>query len=259
MQTIEREHCLKYPVISCGLEDCVSRVCQSFVKQRGPVTLVCLNPHSVGVAGRDENFASALQAADLIVPDGAGILLASKILGGRINERITGTDIFLSVSETLNRNGGAKYFFLGSTEQTLGIINEKITVDFPNIQLVGTYSPPFKEIFSEEDNRAMIETVNAAQPDVLWVGMTAPKQEKWIHANKHKLNVKFIAAIGAVFDFYAGNIKRSHPWFQAHGLEWLPRLIREPRRLWRRTFISAPIFLYMVIKHKLTNPRLPKN
>ena len=253
MQAIEKERCLEYPVISCGLEDCVSHVCQSVDNQDGPVTLVCLNPHSVGVARHDEYFAEALQAADMIVPDGAGILLASKILGGNINERITGTDIFLSVSETLNRNGGVKYFFLGSTKQTLGIINEKIAKDFPRIQLVGTYSPPFKEVFSEEDNRVMIDTVNATGPDVLWVGMTAPKQEKWIYANKDKLNVKFIAAIGAVFDFYAGNVKRSHPWFQTHGLEWLPRLIREPRRLWRRTFISAPLFLYMVLKHKLNN------
>jgi len=97
----------------------------------------------------------------------------------------------------------------------------------------------------------MIEAVNRAGPDVLWVGMTAPKQEKWIHQNKDKLNVKFIGAVGAVFDFYAGNVKRSHPWFQEHGLEWLPRLLQEPRRLWRRTFVSAPLFLCMVLLQRM--------
>ena len=105
--------------------------------------------------------------------------------------------------------------------------------DFPNIK-VTTHSPPFKPEFSEEDNRQMIEAINQASPDVLWVGMTAPKQEKWIYQNKDKLNVKFIGAIGAVFDFYAGTVKRSSPWFQKHGLEWLPRLLQEPRLLWYR-------------------------
>ena len=93
----------------------------------------------------------------------------------------------------------------------------------------------------------MIEAVTRVAPDVLWVGMTAPKQEKWIYNNKEKLNVKFIAAVGAVFDFYTGNVKRSHPWFQRLGLEWLPRLLRQPGRLWNRTLISAPGFLYRIM------------
>ena len=113
------------------------------------------------------------------------------------------------------------------------------------------YSPPFKEVFSEEENRAMIEAVNRAGPDVLWVGMTAPKQEKWIYQNKDRLNVKFIGAIGAVFDFYAGTVKRPHPWFLDHGLEWLPRLLGEPRRLWKRMFVSAPLFMARVFAERI--------
>jgi N-acetylglucosaminyldiphosphoundecaprenol N-acetyl-beta-D-mannosaminyltransferase len=106
-------------------------------------------------------------------------------------------------------------------------------------------------LFPPGETRAMIEAVNRAGPDVLWVGMTAPKQEKWIYQNKDKLNVKFIGAVGAVFDFYAGNVKRSHSWFLKHGLEWLPRLLQEPRRLWRRSFISAPVFFWHVFKQRL--------
>ena len=97
----------------------------------------------------------------------------------------------------------------------------------------------------------MIGAVNRAGPDVLWVGMTAPKQEKWIYENRDKLHVKLIAAVGAVFDFYTGNVKRSHPWFLEHGLEWLPRLLQEPRRLWRRTFISAPVFFWLVFMQRI--------
>jgi N-acetylglucosaminyldiphosphoundecaprenol N-acetyl-beta-D-mannosaminyltransferase len=111
------------------------------------------------------------------------------------------------------------------------------------------------EVFSQEEHGTMREAGNQAAPDVLWVGMTAPKQEKWIHQNKDKLNVKFIAAVGAVFDFYAGNVKRSHPWFLEHGLEWLPRLFQEPRRLWQRTVISAPIILWRVARQALSAPK----
>jgi len=97
----------------------------------------------------------------------------------------------------------------------------------------------------------MIDAINATQADVLWVGMTAPKQEKWIYVNRERLEVRFAAAIGAVFDFYTGRVKRSHPVFQWLGLEWLPRLVQQPRRLWRRMFISAPIFLWDAVKsHK---------
>lgn len=99
----------------------------------------------------------------------------------------------------------------------------------------------------------MRRVINLAKPDVLWVGMTAPKQEKWIYANLPHLNVKFAAAIGAVFDFYTGRVKRSSPIFQKLGLEWLPRLVSQPRRLWRRMIISAPIFIWHIIKYKLLN------
>jgi N-acetylglucosaminyldiphosphoundecaprenol N-acetyl-beta-D-mannosaminyltransferase len=98
---------------------------------------------------------------------------------------------------------------------------------------------------------AMIAAINQASPDILWVGMTAPKQEKWIHQNLHRLDVRFAAAIGAVFDFYTGRVIRSHPVFQRLGLEWLPRLIQEPGRLWRRMFISAPVFMWHVVRARL--------
>ena len=152
----------------------------------------------------------------------------------------------------MNRRGQGSCFFLGATEETLAAIRARMAVDFPNVQVAGTYSPPFKNEFTEEDNRQMIEAVNAAGPDVLWVGLTAPKQEKWIYQNKEKLNVKFIGAVGGVFDFYSGNIRRNeYPWFLEHGLEWLPRLIQEPRRLWKRTFISAPVFFWHVFLQRL--------
>jgi len=195
---------------------------------------------------------AALRAADLLIPDGIGIVLASWILGGCIRRRITGSDVFWGLSRRLNEKGGAAYFFLGATDETLAAIKNRMAREFPAIRFAGGYSPPFKENFDEKEILAMVNAVNRASPDVLWVGMTAPKQEKWIYQNKDKLNVKFIATVGAVFDFYAGNVKRDNDsWFVNHGLEWLERLVQEPRRLWQRTFVSAPIFFWLIFWQRL--------
>jgi N-acetylglucosaminyldiphosphoundecaprenol N-acetyl-beta-D-mannosaminyltransferase len=127
---------------------------------------------------------------------------------------------------------------------------KQVKQNFPNVNVCGTYSPPFKAEFSEVDNQAMADAINAANTDVLWVGMTAPKQEKWIYQNKDKLNVNFIGAIGAVFDFYSGSKQRAPEWVCMLGLEWLPRFLREPRRLWRRNLVSSPLFLMAVFRQK---------
>lgn len=210
----------------------------------------CNNPHSLVVAKSDPLFFEALSNADLLIPDGVGAVIGSKILGTPLKERVTGHDIFTGVSERSNNEGGVKFFFLGSTNEVLDKIVNKLKIQYPNIEVSGVYSPPYKPVFSDEDNSKMIELINEAKPDVLWVGMTAPKQEKWIYEHKDKLDVKFMGAIGAVFDFYAGTIKRSPDWACKMGLEWLPRLLREPRRLFRRNFISSPLFLLMIIKAK---------
>ena len=211
----------------------------------------CINPHSTVVSTSDLEFTESLMSSDILVPDGAGIGLASNILGKNIKERVTGSDLFFGISECANKKGGIKYFFLGSTQTVLDKISAKLAKDYPGIEVCGIYSPPYKPKFSDEDNAVMIEMINQTKPDVLWVGMTAPKQEKWIHENRHKLQVPLSGAIGAVFDFYAGTVPRSPEWACRMGLEWLPRLIREPRRLFKRNFISSPLFLFMVFKEKL--------
>lgn len=246
------EYVLGYPLTTSSGDECVREIALWIKTGQHRKYFVCANPHSLEVARQDILFHDAVKAADLVVPDGIGIVIASKILGGRIRERVTGMDIFLGLSNALNRETGRySYFFLGATKGSLRKIRDKMRQDFPNIEVIGTYSPPFKAEFSEEDNRKMIEAVDAACPDVLWVAMTAPKQEKWIYQNRALLNARFIGPVGAVFDFYAGNVKRPHPFFQRLGLEWLPRLIREPVRLWRRNLVSNPSFLFRVISERI--------
>lgn len=252
---LNTENILGYPVTAISLDACLDWLVHEIGTALKPIYLACLNPHSIQIAHKDPASEKAIKSATIIIPDGMGIVIASSILGGVIRERITGSDIFRELSHRLNEKSGYSYYFLGSTDKNLSAIEVKLDKEFPCIRFAGAYSPSFKDVFSDEENRIIIEAVNKAAPDVLWVGMTAPKQEKWIYENRDRLNVKFIAAVGAVFDFYVGNVKRSHPWFLKHGLEWLPRLLQEPRRLWRRTFISAPIFFWHVIMQRVWGNR----
>lgn len=246
---------LDFNIDTFPVEGCVASIFESIAvggsHERGCKWLACLNPHSYAVSRGDPNFAEALRHADWLVPDGAGVVLASRLLGGEVRGRVTGSDIFYGLHKQMNAVGGMSVFFLGSTEETLKLIRERMQNDYPKVRVAGTYSPPFKPTYSAVELGEMIRAVNNSSADVLWVGMTAPKQEKWIFENRALLNVKFAAAIGAVFDFYTGRVKRSHPIFQRLGLEWLPRLLQEPSRLWRRMFISAPIFLWHVFLQKM--------
>ena len=247
----DTECVLGIPVSLLTRDASLERIMQWIHEGRTGHTIVCANPHSLEVARRDRVFRDALKTADLVIPDGTGIVLASRVLGGRIRQRVTGSDIFLGLNQLLNREGGRSVFFLGSTEETLAEIRRRFALDFPGVRVAGTCSPPFRLEFSEEENRVMVEVVNEANPDVLWVGMTAPKQEKWLGCNRGQLMVRISAAVGAVFDFYTGKVQRSSPTFQRLGLEWLPRTLREPRRLWRRTLLSHPSFMARVLAQRL--------
>ena len=143
-----------------------------------------------------------------------------------------------------------KVMFMGSSEKVLGLIREKAKVVYPHIEVV-TYSPPYKPEFSDEDNAAIVKAINDANPDLLWIGMTAPKQEKWAYSHWNELNIHcHCGTIGAVFDFFAGTAKRAPKWWQEHSLEWLYRLIIEPKRMWRRYIIGNALFLWNVWKER---------
>ena len=143
----------------------------------------------------------------------------------------------------------AVVFFLGAATKTLERIKERAAKEFPNVK-VYNYSPPYNSAFSKEESQHMYEAVNVVQPDVLFVGMTAPKQEKWVHEHKEVLEAKIICSIGAVFDFYAGTVKRPSQFWIKLGLEWLPRFLKEPRRLAERNLVSTPKFVWEVVKTK---------
>jgi N-acetylglucosaminyldiphosphoundecaprenol N-acetyl-beta-D-mannosaminyltransferase len=247
---IATEDVLSYPVSAVGLSACIESISLS-VRGAGECRwLACFNPHSYVMSLEQEAFAKALRDADWLVPDGIGVVLASHLLGGKLRERVTGSDIFRALNTRLNETG-ARVFLLGASDNTLGIVRAKLEREYPNIQVIGSYAPPHRPSFSENDTEAMIAAINGSGADVLWVGITSPKQDVWLYSNRRRLRVKFAGAVGAVFDFYSGRVKRAHPFFQRLGLEWLERLVREPRRLWRRTFISTPVFVWRVLLERV--------
>lgn len=222
-----------------------------FQVPQGKVLINTINAHSYNTALKDPLFAEALQKGDVLIPDGASIVMACRWLKAKSQptERIAGWDLFELEMERLNRKGG-KCFFMGSSEKVLVLIREKAARVYPNIT-VETYSPPYKPEFSEEDNRAIIHAINTAKPDLLWIGMTAPKQEKWTFTHWNELDIDcHCGNIGAVFDFFAGTVERAPMWWQEHSLEWLYRLIKEPKRMWRRYIIGNVLFLLNIAKEK---------
>lgn len=214
-----------------------------------------INAHSFNTAQKDQLFAEALTKGDVLIPDGMSVVWACKLINAKSKpeERIAGWDLFAFEMHKQNdaakeEKGKRRVMFMGSSEKVLSLIKQNAANDYPSLDIV-TYSPPYKPEFSDEDNKAIIDAINEANPDLLWIGMTAPKQEKWTYSHWGELNIHcHVGTIGAVFDFYAGTYDRAPEWYQQHGLEWLYRLIKEPKRMWKRYVIGNPLFIWNVMK-----------
>ena len=225
----------------------------------GKLLINTVNAHSFNTAKKDQLFADALTNGDVLIPDGVSIVKACKWIKAKSQpkERIAGWDLFSFEMEKLERESeelrtkseeSKIVMFMGSSQKVLDLIVKRAAVVYPHLKVV-TYSPPYKPEFSDEDNKAIIDAINAANPDLLWIGMTAPKQEKWTYSHWNELNIHcHVGTIGAVFDFFAGTVERAPIWWQEHGLEWLYRLIKEPKRMWRRYIIGNTLFLWNMVK-----------
>lgn len=203
----------------------------------------CVNPHSVEETRRNASFRQAVAGADLVTADGTGIVVASRLRRGRVRERVCGPDIFPMLCAHLNAaKAGTRMFFLGTNDATLAALRTKFEREFPHLVFAGSFAPPYRKKFSEEENAEMAARINASAADVLWIGLGAPKQEIWAHENRARLTVRLIGPVGGVFDFFTGRVKLPPAWMQKLGLIWLWRLCQEPRRLFRRN-LDSPVFL----------------
>ena len=192
-----------------------------------------MSPNSYGLALDDEAFEVALKNTDVLVLDGVGIALGSILINGRNIKKISGQDCFDYLMDLANQRSW-RVFFLGSSPETLAKIQQRAKSEFPNVH-TGSYSPPYKAEFSKVDNALMVEAINVYQPDVLFVGMTAPKQEKWAYQHRDLVNARIISTIGNVFDWYAGNSKRPAKIWIKLRLEWLVRIFLRPEIFRRNT------------------------
>ena len=227
----------------------------------GKLLINTINAHSYNTARKDSLFAEALTNGDVLLPDGVSIVKACKWIKAKSlpKERIAGWDLFVFEMEKLERESeelrtkseeSKIVMFMGSSQKVLDLIVKRAAEVYPHLKVV-TYSPPYKPEFTDEDNKAIIDAIHAANPDLLWIGMTAPKQEKWTYSHWKELNIHcHVGSIGAVFDFFAGTMKRAPMWWQEHGLEWLYRLLKEPKRMWRRYIIGNALFLWNMVKEK---------
>lgn len=217
----------------------------------GKVLINTINAHSYNTAQHDQLFADSLSKCDILLPDGVSILIACKLFDMKNcpEQRTPGWDLFETEMKRLNNKGG-RVMFMGSSEHVLSLIRQNAWKEYPNLEVI-TYSPPFKQEFSDEENAEIVKSINEADPDLLWIGMTAPKQEKWIYSHWDELNIHCHAgSIGAVFDFFAGTAPRAPFSWQKLGLEWLYRLIINPKRMWKRYIIGNPLFIWNILKEK---------
>lgn len=203
-----------------------------------------ISPNSYGVSTKDIDFENALKSSDYLVLDGVYFAFSSLLLQGKNIKRNQGPDVFYHFMKRMNQEK-RKAFFLGSSEANLEKIKNRTKIDYPNIK-VGTFSPPFKKEFSDEDNIQMINKINEFKPDVVLVGMTCPKQEKWAIQNREKLHTGLVICIGNVFDWYAGTQKVIHPiWFKLR-VGWLVRIFLRPE-IFKRNIGNQMLFFWHVI------------
>jgi N-acetylglucosaminyldiphosphoundecaprenol N-acetyl-beta-D-mannosaminyltransferase len=227
-------NCMGYHVFAGQLKDIVISESRQNINT--------LNAYSYVIAKRDLEFSTALRQASILIADGFPVVVAARLLRSRKIKKIAGADLFYHLMGLLEEKKG-KCFFLGSSVATLELIRDRAAREYPNIE-TAFLSPPFREDFLAEENRDILKKINDFNPDVLFVGMTAPKQEKWVKDNLRDLQVKTVASIGAVFNFYAGNIKRAPAWMITMKLEWFYRLCKEPKRMWKRYLFFSPVFFW---------------
>ena len=236
---IERVNVLGVGISVINLPSALAAIADS-VRARRKGYICVTGVHGVMEAQADTTFRKILNAAFLCTPDGMPMVWAGKLSGHSGMSRVYGPDLMLEVCAWSEKNA-CRHFFFGGTPGVAETLRDKLAARFPGLQVVGYYTPPFRAINAEEQEHLQ-KTVRAARPDILWVGLSTPKQEKFMAEFLPRLEVTLMIGVGAAFDFLSGRVKQAPRWMQRSGLEWCYRLGQEPRRLARRYFRNNPLF-----------------
>lgn len=207
---------------------------------------VCITGvHGIMESQRDEALRRIHNRAGLVTPDGMPLVWLSRLQGRRQVERVYGPDLMLASCERFGAMG-CRHFFYGGGEGVAQRLADRLRRRYPGLLVAGTYTPPFRPLSAAED-QAIMRDINGADPDIVWVGLSTPKQERWMDAHVGHLKAPVLIGVGAAFDFHAGLKRQAPRWMQRSGLEWLFRLGTEPRRLWRRYLRNNPAFIWYVL------------
>ena len=205
--------------------------------------------HGVMESQRNPKIRDIHNQAGLVTPDGMPLVWVSHLRGFKQVERVYGPDLMLALCKASEAHG-YRHFFYGGNDGVADRLAERLRALYPQLQVVGTYSPPFRPLTADED-QAIVDQINQAKPDIVWIGLSTPKQELWMSSHLGRLNAPVMIGVGAAFDFHAGLKRQAPAWMQKRGLEWLFRLVTEPRRLWKRYFLNNPSFIALIILQQL--------
>jgi len=230
------------------IPDVVARM-ESWIAQRsGSHFIAVTGMHGVTEAQHNDGFKKILNSADLVVPDGMPLVWLGRLRGHALKRRVYGPELMLTFCRATGRQ--YRHFFYGGLPGVPKLLGDTLR-DRYGITVAGEYSPPFRILTPEEDEQILKE-IHELQPDVLWIGLSTPKQEHWMHEHRPKLKVPVVVGVGAAFDLNTGRTKQAPEWMREHGLEWFFRLLTEPRRLWRRYILYGSQFLWYVAAELLS-------
>jgi N-acetylglucosaminyldiphosphoundecaprenol N-acetyl-beta-D-mannosaminyltransferase len=244
---------LDVPVSMTDYDEAIETM-DAMVATRDPGFLCVAPVHALMTARDDPEMLTALRRASLVVPDGMPVVWAANALGEKLEDRVYGPELMARYSDRCAERGHRVWLYGGRDQGTLAQLALTLRQRHPGIQIVGGYSPPFRALSGAEEE-ALVKQINEARPDVLWVGIGVPKQEKWMLRMRDRLEVPVMCGVGAAFDFHAGRISMAPSWMQERGLEWIYRLAQEPKRLFWRYLTTNPRFVLAFARQYLAERR----
>jgi N-acetylglucosaminyldiphosphoundecaprenol N-acetyl-beta-D-mannosaminyltransferase len=245
---VKSENILGTRVNPLTIKEAVTQI-KIWVTQKSTYFVSIASINNILSALKESSLVAVQNSADMTTADGMPLVWILRLRGHKHIERVCGPDLMPAVLEMAEQEGFSNYFY-GCTDEVLETMRNNLKKMFPGLKVAGSYAPPFRKL-NEEENREVIDRINRCNPQLVWVGLSTPKQELWMYENRGRLKDCVIIGVGAAFDYFAGNIKRAPKWMQSFGLEWLFRLVQEPRRLWKRYLLLYPRFPFLLMKEFL--------